>query len=133
MPINTADKLFARSNIDLLETYMIGSCKIYKLLLHINRYESMKFSPLAVDNIIMTIYRNEKRFKICYNVLEATSARCRSIFETYKEALGEYEFADYIRALHNHVKKTASALGIDGRTAHIILPAAWKNATLAQS
>ncbi len=133
MLINTCDELFERSTVKLLETFINNGCRVYKILLSINRYESSKFSPLAMDNIVMTIYRNKKRCKICYNVQDTTSPRCRFMFDAYKEALAEFEFANYIRALYYHIEGIAEAVGVAGQLAHIIRYEAWHNEILAMS
>ena len=133
MLVNTAEKLLNRSTVKLLETYYKGNVKVYKILLAINRYEEGAYSPLVVDNIIMTICRNNLFNKIYFDVLGSTSRRCFSMFATYKECLGEYEFAEYIRALENQCKTIAGATGLAGHRAHIVRREAWHNETLARS
>ncbi len=133
MLVNTAEKLLNRSTVKLLETYCQNSIKVYKILLTINRYEDSAYSPLVVDNIIMTICRNRTFNKIYFDVLGSTSRRCYSMFATYKECLGEYEFAEYIRALENQCKTIAGATGLAGHRAHIVRREAWHNEALAMS
>ena len=80
MLVNTAEKLLNRSTVKLLETYYKGNVKVYKILVAINRYEEGAYSPLVVDNIIMTICRNNLFNKIYFDVLGSTSRRCFSMF-----------------------------------------------------
>lgn len=133
MMVNTAEKLLDRTTVKLLETYRRGGIKIYKLLLIINRYEKGTYSPLVVDNVVMTICRTHSPNRISYNVLRSTSRRCASMFITYKECLGEYEFADYIRDIERQAKSIAAATGLAGHSAHIVRREAWHNSVLAMS
>jgi len=133
MLINTAEKLLNRTTVKLLESYYDGPIKVYKVLLIINRYDKGTYSPIVVDNIIMTICRNKRLNKIYFDVLNSTSKRSRSMFATYKECLGEYEFSDYVRAIEHQTKAIASVTGLAGRRAHIVRREAWHNAVLSRS
>ena len=133
MLIDTAEKLMNRTTVKLLETYYSGKVKIYKILVVINRYDRGTYSPIVVDNVIMTISRNEARNKIYFDVLGSTSKRSFSMFATYKECLGEYEFAEYIKALEHQTKPIAAATGLAGYRAHIVRREAWHNEVLARS
>ena len=133
MLVNTAEKLFARSTVKLLETYYKKDVKVYKFLLIINRYDKGAYSPIVVDNIVMTICHNKRLNKIYFDVLGSTSRRSYSMFATYKECLGEYEFAEYIKMLEHQVKVIAAATGLAGHRAHIVRREAWHNTTLSQA
>ena len=133
MLINTAEKLLNKTTVKLLESYYEGALKVYKILLIVDRYDRGAYSPIIVDNIIMTICRSKRLNKIYFDVLDSTSRRSRSMFATYKECLGEYEFADYIRAIEHQTKAIASVTGLAGRRAHIVRREAWHNAVLARS
>ncbi len=133
MLIDTAEKLMNRTTVKLLETYYSGKVKIYKILVVINRYDRGTYSPIVVDNVIMTISRNEARNKIYFDVLGSTSKRSFSMFATYKECLGEYEFAEYIKALEHQTKTIAAATGLAGYRAHIVRREAWHNDVLSRA
>lgn len=131
MLINTAEKLFDRSSVVLLETYYKGGTKVYKFLLSINRYDKGVYSPIVVDNLIMTIQRDPRRNHIWYNVSNVSSRRCRSMFATYQECLGEHEFAEYIKMVEHQVKAITAATGLAGHRAHIVRREAWSSDVLA--
>lgn len=133
MLIDTAEKLMNRTTVKLLETYYSGKVKIYKILVVISRYDRGTYSPIVVDNVIMTISRNEARNKIYFDVLGSTSKRSFSMFATYKECLGEYEFAEYIKALEHQAKTIAAATGLAGYRAHIVRREAWHNDVLSRA
>lgn len=132
MLIDTAEKLISRSSVKILETFYKGDIKVYKILLVISRYDRGTYSPFVVDNIIMTICRSISENKIYFDVLGSTSKRSFSMFATYKECLGEYEFADYIKAIEHQTKVIAGATGLAGHRAHIIRREAWHNEVLAR-
>lgn len=133
MLIDTAEKLMNRTTVKLLETYYSGKVKIYKILVVINRYDRGTYSPIVVDNVIMTISRNEARNKIYFDVLGSTSKRSFSMFATYKECLGEYGFAEYIKALEHQTKTIAAATGLAGYRAHIVRREAWHDDVLSRA
>ena len=131
MLVNTAEQLLNRSEIKILESYCCEGSKVYKILLIINRYDKNTYSPLVVDNIIMTLCFNRRVNKIYFDVLSSTSRRSYSMFSTYKENLGDEEFAKYIKALNRQTIAAASAIGLAGRSAHIVRREAWHNSTLS--
>ena len=71
--------------------------------------------------------------KIYLDVLGFNSRRSFSVFSTYKECLGEYEFAEYIKALNSQTKAIAAATSLAGHRAHIVRREAWHNSVLDRS